>query len=58
MNDAGARERAAGVGCGSVVWGGGDFSGGMGVKSAGGGVRAALRVVLLSHVTSLCVCWR
>lgn len=39
----------------AAVWGGGDFSGGMGVKRAGGGVRAALRVVLLSHVTSLAV---
>jgi drug/metabolite transporter (DMT)-like permease len=37
----------------AVLWGGGDFSGGMGVKSAGGGVRAALRVVLLSHAASL-----
>jgi len=36
----------------AVVWGGADFSGGMGVKSAGGGVRAALRVVLLSYITS------
>jgi uncharacterized membrane protein len=34
------------------LWGGGDFSGGMGVKTAGGGVRAALRVVLLSHAMS------
>ena len=39
----------------AVLWGGGDFSGGMGVKDAGGGVRAALRVVLLSHVTSFSV---
>jgi drug/metabolite transporter (DMT)-like permease len=39
----------------AVLWGGGDFSGGMGVKAAGGGVRAALRVVLLSHVTSFSV---
>jgi len=39
----------------AVVWGGGDFSGGMGVKSAGGGLRAALRVILLSHVTSFAV---
>jgi drug/metabolite transporter (DMT)-like permease len=39
----------------ALLWGGGDFSGGMGVKSAGGGVRAALRVVLLSHITSFCV---
>jgi drug/metabolite transporter (DMT)-like permease len=34
------------------LWGGGDFSGGMGVRTAGGGVRAALRVVLLSHAMS------
>ena len=39
----------------AILWGGGDFSGGMGVKRAGGGVRAALRVVLLSHVTSFAV---
>ena len=39
----------------AVLWGGSDFSGGMGVKSAGGGVRAALRVVLLSHVCSFIV---
>jgi uncharacterized membrane protein len=41
--------------CAAASWGGGDFSGGMGVKSAGGGVRAALRVVLLSHITSFSV---
>jgi drug/metabolite transporter (DMT)-like permease len=39
----------------AATWGGGDFSGGMGVKGAGGGVRAALRVVLLSHITSFAV---
>jgi drug/metabolite transporter (DMT)-like permease len=39
----------------AVLWGGGDFSGGMGVKSADGGVRAALQVVLLSHITSFTV---
>jgi drug/metabolite transporter (DMT)-like permease len=39
----------------AVLWGGGDFSGGMGVKTAGGGVRAALRVVLLSHTMSFAV---
>jgi drug/metabolite transporter (DMT)-like permease len=39
----------------AALWGGGDFSGGMGVKGAGGGVRAALRVVLLSHITSFAV---
>ncbi|MDE3105858.1 MAG: DMT family transporter [Acidobacteriota bacterium] len=36
----------------AVLWGGGDFSGGMGVKRAGGTVGAALRVVLLSHLMS------
>src|ERR1019366_819983 len=41
--------------CAAAMWGGGDFSGGMGVKSAGGGLRAALRVVLLSHITSFTV---
>ena len=39
----------------AVAWGGGDFSGGMGVKSAGGTTRAALRVVLMSHVMSFVV---
>ena len=39
----------------AVLWGGGDFSGGMGVKTAGGGVRAGLRIVLLSHITSFVV---
>jgi drug/metabolite transporter (DMT)-like permease len=33
----------------------GDYSGGMGVKAGGGGVGAALRLVVLSHVTSLSV---
>jgi hypothetical protein len=37
----------------AVLWGGGDFAGGMGVKSAGGDLRAALRVVLLSHIASI-----
>jgi drug/metabolite transporter (DMT)-like permease len=37
------------------MWGGGDFSGGMGVKRAGGSLGAALRVVLLSHATSFVV---
>ena len=36
----------------AALWGVGDFSGGMGVKTAGGSVGAALRVVLLSHMTS------
>jgi len=36
----------------AAVWGGGDFSGGMGVRRAGGTPEAALRVVLLSHATS------
>ncbi len=42
----------------AASWGMGDFSGGMGVKSAPSQspqLAAALRVVLLSHVTSLCV---
>jgi drug/metabolite transporter (DMT)-like permease len=39
----------------AVMWGGGDFSGGMGVKRAGGSVGAALRVVLLSHAASFIV---
>ena len=37
------------------LWGVGDFSGGMGAKSAGGTTGAALRVVLLSHTLSLAV---
>ncbi len=36
-------------------WGVGDFSGGMGAKTAGGSTGAALRVVLMSHATSFCV---
>ena len=39
----------------AVLWGGGDFSGGMGVKYAGGTMGAALRVILLSHSVSLAV---
>ena len=39
----------------AVLWGGGDFSGGMGAKHAGGTMRSALRVVLLSHTTSFIV---
>jgi drug/metabolite transporter (DMT)-like permease len=39
----------------AVVWGGGDFSGGMGVKNAGGSMGAALRVILMSHAMSLSV---
>ena len=37
----------------AVLWGGGDFSGGMAVKSASGTMSAALRVILLSHTVSL-----
>jgi drug/metabolite transporter (DMT)-like permease len=37
----------------AVLWGGGDFSGGMGVKHAGGTMSAALRVIVLSHAVSL-----
>ncbi len=39
----------------AAAWGGGDFSGGMGVKTAGGSTRAALRFILLSHFASLSV---
>jgi drug/metabolite transporter (DMT)-like permease len=39
----------------AALWGGGDFSGGMGVKHAGGSMGAALRVVLLSHAMSFSV---
>jgi drug/metabolite transporter (DMT)-like permease len=39
----------------AVLWGGGDFSGGMSVKRAGGSMEAALRVILLSHSVSLIV---
>ena len=39
----------------ALLWGGGDFTGGMGVKGAGGSTGAALRVVIMSHAISLCV---
>jgi drug/metabolite transporter (DMT)-like permease len=39
----------------AVLWGGGDFSGGMGAKHAGGTMGGALRVVLTSHAASFCV---
>ena len=39
----------------AVLWGIGDFSGGMGVKRAGGSIHAALRILLLSHGASLLV---
>ena len=39
----------------AVLWGGGDFSGGMSVKGAGGSMGAALRVILLSHSVSLVI---
>ena len=38
----------------ALLWGFGDFSGGMGVKGAGGTIAAALRIILLSHFASLC----
>jgi drug/metabolite transporter (DMT)-like permease len=37
----------------ALFWGGGDFSGGMGSKYAGGTLGSALRILLLSHSTSL-----
>lgn len=39
----------------AATWGGGDFSGGMGVKAAGGTTRDALRFILLAHFCSLIV---
>jgi drug/metabolite transporter (DMT)-like permease len=39
----------------AVLWGGGDFSGGMGSKTAGGSMPGTLRVVLTSHGASFCV---
>lgn len=39
----------------AASWGGGDFSGGMGVKSTGGSTAGALRVVLMAHASSLAV---
>jgi drug/metabolite transporter (DMT)-like permease len=37
----------------AAVWGGGDFSGGVGVKAAGGSTTSALRVVIVAHALSL-----
>ena len=39
----------------ATTWGGGDFSGGMGVKAAGGTTAGALRVVVIAHASSLAV---
>jgi len=39
----------------AASWGGGDFSGGMGVKAAGGTTAGALRVVVVAHALSLAV---
>ncbi len=39
----------------AALWGVGDFSGGMGVRRAGGSPRAALRFVLVSHATSFLI---
>ncbi len=39
----------------AVIWGGGDFSGGVAVKAASGSMRSAFRVVLLSHTVSLSI---
>src|ERR1700739_4012569 len=39
----------------AASWGGGDFSGGMGVKASGGGAAAAIRFVVLAHAISLVV---
>lgn len=37
----------------ALLWGGGDFSGGMGVKLAGGSLRDALRIIITGHALSL-----
>jgi drug/metabolite transporter (DMT)-like permease len=37
----------------AASWGGGDFSGGMGVKASGGRAPEAIRFVLLAHIISL-----
>jgi drug/metabolite transporter (DMT)-like permease len=39
----------------AASWGGGDFSGGMGVKATGGSTVSALRFVVLAHSISLAV---
>jgi drug/metabolite transporter (DMT)-like permease len=39
----------------AASWGGGDFSGGMGVKASGGRVRGAIRFVMLAYGMSLVV---
>ena len=39
----------------AIAWGGGDFAGGMGVKSTGGSTQGALRVVIAAHAMSLLV---
>jgi drug/metabolite transporter (DMT)-like permease len=39
----------------AASWGGGDFSGGMGVKAVGGSVASALRFVILAYAVSLAV---
>jgi drug/metabolite transporter (DMT)-like permease len=39
----------------AASWGGGDFSGGMGVKATGGTAAGALKLVMLAHGTSLAV---
>ncbi len=39
----------------AVVWGGGDFSGGVAVKAGGGTMSSAFRVVLISHTVSLAI---
>jgi drug/metabolite transporter (DMT)-like permease len=36
----------------ALLWGGGDFSGGMSAKTTGGSTGGALRVVVMSHLTS------
>ena len=52
------RPASAGVGLAllaALSWGGGDFSGGMGVKAAGGSTGGALRLVIAAHAMSFVV---
>lgn len=39
----------------AASWGGGDFSGGMGVKATGGTIPGALKLVMLAHTVALAV---
>lgn len=55
MLEASATSEAAVALAAAAFWGGGDFAGGIGVQAAGGGLRGALRLILLAHGMSLVV---